>query len=370
MKILILEGDIYNAINGFRKDLFFELEKKHDVYLAGSLAYDRQKNEGLLHNKNIFLLGRLQTSFIGSFIYFIRISFVLIKINPDICLSFNVRPNFFLGLFSLFKKIKTLATITGSGFIFESKGYKVRIFQIIYRFLLSRFNMVFLQNSSDLNQMLANGFRFKSSKVIPGSGVDVERFKPSKINFSELGQAKFIFISRLIREKGFYEYIEAAKNIKKSITGVEFFVLGSFYKSGIKNSEINKQTIDKFQDQGIIKYLGHQQNVISYIEDADCIVLPSYREGMSNSLMESASLAKPIITTNVPGCKELVDDGITGFLCQVKTSEDLEQKMRLFINLTKEKRIEMGNSGREKMIKSFDRQGVIAEYLKFISSLK
>ncbi len=370
MKILILEGDVYNAITGFRKDLFWELEKEHDVYLAGSIAYDWQKKELLVNNEKIFLLGKLRTGIFTSFIYLFRILYVLIKVRPDVCLSFNVRPNFFLGVVSLFKQVKTLATITGTGFMFESNGYKVRLFQIIYRFVLSKFNMVFLQNQSDLDQMLANGFSFQRSKVISGSGVNVERFKPSKNIFSKSGVAKFIFIARLIREKGFFEYIEAAKSIKKEFSGVEFFVIGSYYNSGVKKSEIDKQTIENLQDQGVIKYLGHKQNIISYIEEVDCVVLPSYREGMSNALMEAASLAKPIIATNVPGCKELVDDGKTGFLCQAKKSEDLEQKMKLFINLSTEKRIEMGNSGREKMINSFNRQGVIAEYFKFISSLK
>jgi galacturonosyltransferase len=230
--------------------------------------------------------------------------------------------------------------------------------------------MVFLQNQSDLDIMLANGFSFQRSKVIPGSGVNIEKFKPSRNIFSKLGSAKFMFVSRLIPEKGFFEYIKAAKNIKHEFSNVEFFVIGPYYNNGIQKNEIEKKTIDNLQDQGVITYLGHKQNIISFIEEVDCIVLPSYREGLSNALMEAAALAKPIIATNVPGCKELVDDGKTGFLCQVKNSEDLEQKMRLFINLTTEKRIEMGNSGRKKMIESFDRQQVIADYFKFISSLK
>jgi len=370
MKILIIEGDIYNAIAGFRKDLFLELEKEHDVYIAGSIAYDWQKKELLFNNRKIYLLGKLSKSFFMSVIYFFRILHILITVRPDVCLSFNLRPNLFLGLASFFQRVKMAATITGTGFMFENKVYKVKLFQILYRLVLSKFNMVFLQNQSDLDQMLSNGFCFQASKVISGSGVDVEKFKPSKHSFNKSGFSKFLFISRLIREKGFFEFIEAAKNMKKKFPGAEFFVIGSYYKSGLKNSEIDENIIENLHDQGVITYLGHKQNIISYIEDVDCVVLPSYREGMSNALMESASLAKPIIASNVPGCKELVDDGQTGYLCNVKESKDLQQKMELFIDLPIEKRIEMGNCGREKMVKSFNRKAVIAEYLKFISSLK
>lgn len=370
MKILIIEGDIFNAITGFRKDLFLQLEKQHEVFLAGSIAYEWQNKELLLKNKKIFLLGKLGTGFFSSLFYLGKLFFVLNKIKPDVCLSFNVRPNFFLGLVSIFKNVITLGTITGTGFLFESHTFKTRLFHIIYRYVLSKFTKIFIQNQTDLDQMLSNGFKFKSLKVISGSGVDVERFKPSKINFSNLGSAKFLFISRLIRDKGFFEFIEAAIMAKKDYPLSEFFVIGSYYNSGFKNSEIDSSTIKNLQDEGVITYLGHKQDVIPYIENVDCVVLPSYREGMSNALMEAASLAKPIITTNVPGCKELVDDCKSGFLCQVKNSKDLAKKMKLFIDLPLEKRIDMGNFGREKMVTSFNRKGVIAEYLNFVSSLK
>lgn len=370
MKILVVEGDIYNSITGFRKNLVNELKKEHDVYIAGNIAYDWQTTDNLQSDKKIIVLGKLQGSPIKSICYLFKLLFIAYKINPDVYISYNLRPNLFLGIVSVFKKVKGIATVTGTGFMFESDGVKVKILRSIYRFSLSRFDTVFIQNQSDYDQFLAHGFQFKSYGVIPGSGVDIKHFHPTNNIFRDAGSAKFIFIARLIREKGFFEYVQAAEKIKKDHPETEFYVLGSFYTGGHKSSEIDEITVNGLHNKGIINYLGETKNIIPYVEDMDCVVLPSYREGTSNTLMEGASLARPLITTDVPGCRELVDDTKNGYLCQVKRADDLEAKMRLFIKLPMAARKEMGIIGREKMIKSFNRQNVISKYVRCIDSLK
>ena len=129
MKILILEGDIYNGITGFRKDLVDELKKEYDVYLAGSVAYEWQSKEDLKNNARIITLGRLENSLFGLFNYQLKLLFLLFKVKPDVCLSFNMRPNLFLGFIFLFRRVKSAATITGTGFLFESNNIKVKLFQ-------------------------------------------------------------------------------------------------------------------------------------------------------------------------------------------------------------------------------------------------
>lgn len=370
MKVLVVEGDIYNSITGFRKGLVNELRKEHDVYIAGSIAYDWQTTDNLQNDKRMIVLGKLQGDLVKSVIYFFKLLVIAYKINPDVYISYNLRPNLFLGIVSVFKKMRSIATITGTGFMFESNGYKVRILRSLYRFSLSRFNTVFIQNQSDCDLFLDQGFQFQNYEVIPGSGVDTEHFRPTSNTFRDTGSAKFIFIARLIREKGFFEYVQAAEKIKMDNPRAEFYVLGSFYASGQKSSEIDENTVIRLHNKGIITYLGETKNIIPYVEDMDCVVLPSYREGTSNTLMEGASLARPLIATDVPGCRELIEDTRNGYLCQKKSALDLEAKMRMFISLPIAVRKEMGIIGREKMIKFFNRQNVILKYVKCISSIK
>lgn len=370
MKILVLEGDIYNSITGFRKNLVSELRKEHEVFIAGSVAYEWQEIEVLENDKHIIVLGQLQNTPANYIYYFLRLLLLIYKVKPDFCISFNLRPNLFLGMVSLIAKVKGIATITGTSFMFENESFALKSFRSIYRFFLFRFDAVFIQNQSDFDQFLSHSFRFKNHKVIPGSGVDIERFCPSIHKFSDRGSAKFIFIARLLKDKGFYEFVGAAEKIKKDTPNAQFFVLGSYYNGGNKSIEIDKHTINELHKNGIITYLGTTKNVIPFIEDMDCVVLPSYREGISNTLMEGASLAKPLITTDVPGCRELVDHTKNGYLCKVKSVDDLEEKMRMFIELPIEARKEMGRLGRDKMIASFNRQGVILEYTDFIKTFK
>jgi glycosyltransferase involved in cell wall biosynthesis len=370
MKILILEGDIRNAMIGFRKNLVDELRKEHDVYIAGSIAYSMQTIDSMSLNKKTIVLGKLYNNPIKSVFYLLKLIFWLYKINPDLCLSFNLRPNLFIGLASFFKKVNLIATVTGTGFLFDSDHLKLRVLRYIYKISLRRCIAVFIQNQSDCDQFISSRFTFKRYFLIPGSGVDIEKFKPLNSQFTDRGEANFIFIARLIREKGFFEYIEAAKQIKRDYNNVSFFVMGSFYKSGASKSYIDESIVEKLHNEGIIIYLGQNDNIIPIVEKMDCIVLPSYREGVSNTLMEGAALAKPLIATNVPGCKELIDHEVNGFICNPKDSIDLEAKMKSFIELDKKQRQEMGILARKKVVGSFNRDFVIKEYQKVITSLK
>ncbi len=203
--------------------------------------------------------------------------------------------------------------------------------------------------------------------ILPGSGVDINKFKPLKIEKNDKS-FRFLLISRMLWDKGVGEYIEAVKIIKRKYKNVEFCLLGAI---GVSNpNAIDKKVIRRWEKEKIIKYLGTTDNVVNEIAKADCIVLPSYyREGVPRTLLEAAAMEKPIITTDNVGCREVVDDGINGFLCRVKDSKDLAEKMEKMLNLSEEKRIKMGKAGREKIIKEFDERIVINKYLKTIEKL-
>src|SRR5690606_34334867 len=185
---------------------------------------------------------------------------------------------------------------------------------------------------------------------IPGSGVDYIQFSPIKIDHKNK-PFYFLFIGRLIKDKGIFEFVEAARIIHKKYPSILFGVLGPFWHQNLKSNTITRLELQKWIEEGIIDYLGEKKDVRKFVAKADCIVLPSYREGTSNILLEAASMEKPAITCDTTGCKEVVDDGVTGFLCKVKDSQDLADKMEKMYLLSPLEREEMGKKARGKVIR-------------------
>ncbi|MDZ7817311.1 MAG: glycosyltransferase [Aliarcobacter sp.] len=202
--------------------------------------------------------------------------------------------------------------------------------------------------------------------LLPGSGINTELYKPLEVEI-ENKHFTFLMLARLVKDKGIIEYIEAIKIIKEKYPNIVFKLLGSLYSGN--PTAVSENELNSWIKEGLINYLGHSDDVKYEILKVDCVVLPSYREGLSRVLLEAGSLAKPIITTNTPGCKDVVEDGRNGFLCEVKNSEDLALKMEKMINLSSEERINMGKEGREKMIKEFDESIVINKYLETIKEI-
>lgn len=178
---------------------------------------------------------------------------------------------------------------------------------------------------------------------------------------------KFLLIARMLKDKGVREYIEAASIVRKKYSNTRFQLLGEI---GSDNpSSISKATITQWTEAGIAEYLGRTEDVRRFLEVADCIVLPSYREGTPRSLLEAAATGKPIITTNVPGCRTTVDDEVTGYLCKVKDSTDLANKMIKIIELSDKNRQQLGDAGRKKMEAQFDEKLVIGAYIKALKNV-
>jgi len=289
------------------------------------------------------------------------------KTEPDLCLTFSIRPAIWGNFITRILKIPTITNITGVGPLFTSKNLAYRTARFIYRHALSKTKKVFFQNYDDMNLFIEKKFvTIPIAERIPGSGVDYKRFSPIKITDKDPNSFIFLFIGRLIKDKGIFEFVEAARIINKKYPNVIFNVIGPFWHQNLKSNTITKSDLQTWIIEGIIDYEGEKKDVRKYIAEADCIVLPSYREGTSNILLEAASMEKPTITTNTTGCKEIVEDGITGFLCNVKDSADLSIKMENMLSLTPEERNAMGKKAREKIIKEYDKQIVINAYLKVI----
>jgi len=204
--------------------------------------------------------------------------------------------------------------------------------------------------------------------ILPGSGVDTYRFTP--VSYKKEDEVfRFLLVARMLWDKGIGEYVEASKIIKSKYKNIEFQMLG--FLDVENNSAVSKEQMQESVGAGFVNYLGISDNVKEEIAKVDCIVLPSfYREGTPRILLESASMAKPIITTNNVGCRDVVDDGVNGYLCEIRNAQDLANKMETLLSLSESERIEMGKRGREKMILEFDESIVIGKYLITLKNLR
>lgn len=289
------------------------------------------------------------------------------KLSPDIILHNTIKPNIYGSMAAGILGIPVISNISGLGTVFLNDKLSSKIARILYRIALTVPEKIFYQNSHDKELFIKSKFvKEEKTDLLPGSGIDTEKFKPIEKRLNNDTITRFLFIGRLLRDKGLIEYVEASKKINNN-ENVEFAILGPFYSGN--PTAINQSKMKKWQKEGSVKYVGVSDDVKSVIKEYDCIVLPSYREGLSKVLLESASMAKPIITTNVPGCKEVVDDGINGYLCEPRSIEDLANKMIMMLNLSDEERKIMGQAGRAKMIKEFDEKIVIDKYLEAIEDI-
>jgi len=289
-------------------------------------------------------------------------------IKPDIILHYNIKPNIYGTIAASILNIPTINNIAGLGTLFIKQNFVTKIAKFLYKFSQKRATKIFFQNQDDFKMFVdENLVQKEKCDILPGSGVDVEKFLP--VEKKDDGIFRFLLVSRMLWAKGIQEFVDAAKIIKNKYNNVEFQLLGHLDVES--PTAISKEQMDIWVKNGFVNYLGSSDDVRAEICKADCIVLPSfYREGTPRILLESASMEKPIITTDNVGCKDVVDAGINGFLCNIKDSVDLALKMEKMLNLTQNERSFMGKAGREKMMNFFDERIVINKYIKAIEEIK
>jgi glycosyltransferase involved in cell wall biosynthesis len=309
-----------------------------------------------------------------------RLIRVLRAERPAAMLGYTVKPNIYGSLACHWLRIPTINNISGLGAVFISRGWVTQVVQFLYRQALARSARVFFQNGDYEALFLSRGLAPKGrTGLLPGSGVDLVRFAPVDWCAPIAGKGdlqpgpshqqsprpfRFLLIARMLWDKGVGEYVDAARALRKAYPEVEFCLLGFL---DVKNpAAIPRDRMNAWVEEGVINYLGATDDPRPFIADADCVVLPSYREGTPRSLLEAAAMARPIITTDVEGCREVVDDGVNGFLCQVRSDADLANKMARMLSLSAEERDQMGRAGRAKMERQFDEQIVINRYLSVL----
>jgi glycosyltransferase involved in cell wall biosynthesis len=283
------------------------------------------------------------------------------KYKPDALVHYTIKPNIYGSLAAFLNKIPSIAFVTGLGYAFIYDGWLSRFAQLLYKIAFRFSHEVWFLNHDDVEFVQAKNLVLPNKiRLVPSEGIDVERFTPFTNQNKNDTNFTFLMIARLLKEKGIEEYIAAAAQLKRRFEGIECQILG-FYE---ESSGYLTQPLA----QGTIQYLGETDDVRPFLAAADCVVLPSYREGASLVLAEAMAMAKPIVTTDVAGCREAVDDGLNGFLCQAQNAADLAAKMEKILLLPIEKRGEMGAKGREKALKTFDERLILAHYLDFFQA--
>ena len=283
------------------------------------------------------------------------------KIKPVAVLTYTIKPNVYGGLASAISGVPLIANITGLGDSLENPGLLQKLTMALYKLGLRKANTVFFQNSSNKEFCIKNGLvRAEQTQLLPGSGVNLHHHIYQE--YPSDGKVKFLYIARLLKDKGVDEYFEAARVIRERHPETEFQILGPCEGK-------YKKDLEELCNKGVVKYLGTTSDVRPFIGNAHCCIMPSYHEGLSNVNLESAANGRPVITTDVPGCRETVDNSVTGILCQARSADSLIEAVEKFIQLPYEQTIKMGINGRKKMEREYNSQLIIDAYDSRISML-
>jgi glycosyltransferase involved in cell wall biosynthesis len=359
-KILILFNDI--KIYNLRRELIDELiNQKFDIYV--SMPYE--ENIPQIINKECHYvdvkIARRSKNFIKDLDLLNQYQKMIKAIEPALVLSYTIKPNIYGSLAAQSLKIPYIANITGLGEIFAKDGFTKRMILLLYRMAFKNVNCVFFQNKEDQQLFIEEQIAINSHRLIPGSGVNVDEF--SLLPYPSEPPINFIYISRIMKTKGIEEYIEAAKYIKSKYPLTNFHICGSFV-------EKYQPIVEQLVADNFVHYHGLVDDIRPLLTDIHCTIHPSYyREGISNVLLESAASGRPIITTNHSGCKEVVDEGKTGFLFKKQDKQDLIEKIEAFIALSYDEKKEMGEKGRIKVTEQFNRKIVVEAYIQEINKI-
>ncbi|MFN3845715.1 MAG: glycosyltransferase family 4 protein [Paracoccaceae bacterium] len=281
---------------------------------------------------------------------------------PDVILSWTIKNNIFGALAARRRGIPFIPNVSGLGTAFLSGGALQRLAEGLYRTAFRGLDTVFFQNFEDRDLFLARRLvRAEQARLLPGSGIDLARFAPAPWPD---GPPVFLMIARLLRDKGVVEFVDAARRVRAVHPEARFQLLGA--ADSANRSAIDASTVAAWVQAGVIEHLGTTDDVRQAITAAQIIVLPSYREGAPRTLIEGAAMARPLIATDVPGCRQVVDDGRTGILCRPRDGADLAKACLRMLALTPTARAAMGTAGRAKMATDYDQTHVVAAYLDAI----
>lgn len=361
------DDDIYC----FRKELIEEIIASGYEMLIS--CPDGEKFELMKHLEYRYddpVIDRRGTNIVADAKLFIHYLRLFIKNKPSVVLTYTAKPNVYAGLAAFLLGIPVISNVTGFGSVLNEGGIKQKLIMSLFKFAFRRSACVMFQNSTNMKLAEETGMVKGEHKLIPGSGVNTERYPlqpyPDGGNGKDGEKVVFNYIGRILHDKGVDDYIEAARRIKADYPQTEFNMLGF-----IEPTEIHyEKLLSDLEENGIIKYRGSQKDIKPFVTDSHATIHPStYGEGMSNVLLESASSGRPIISTDNPGCKETFIDSETGLLYHGGDVDALCNQIEKFLAMPNEERKSMGEKGREYIKANFSREIVIKAYLEKINSL-
>lgn len=356
---VIIIGNNSGGLYDFRHELIEELVEK-GCEVTALTPFDTKVDE--LRALNIKLietkLSRRGLNPITDFKLYCTYKRLIKHEKPDLVISYTIKPNVYGGFACRMLKIPYAVNITGLGTAFESGGLLKKIVSLMYKVSCKRAKVVFFENEANL-QMFVNERIVNEAQThrLLGAGVNLERYQVSEYPQGE--KIKFLFIGRIMAEKGINELFVAMQKLLADGVSCELDVLGGY-------EENYKDEIDKYEKAGWLHYHGYQTDVCPFINDSHCFVLPSWHEGMANTNLECAASGRPVITCNIPGCNEAVVEGISGLLCERKNADDLARVMKEFSELPYEERRMMGLAGRKHMEDVFDKKKVVEETINYL----
>lgn len=288
---------------------------------------------------------------------------VIRKVKPDVVFTYTIKPNSYGGAVCSLLGIPYIANVTGLGTSIENGGVLQKISLTLYKNGLQKAQRVFFQNSYNYYFMSSKGVVGENCSILPGSGVNLEEhcYEPYP---SEKDGMRFLYVGRIMKDKGIEEFLQCANQIQKTHPECSFDIVGDY------DDEAYRSVIEKYEAEGVLHFWGQQKDVHSFMKSHHVLIQPSYHEGLSNVLLEAAACGRPLLASNIPGCKETFDEGVSGFGFEPRNGESLVAAVEKILSLSRDEREQMGKCGRRKVEQEFSRKIVIDAYLKEIKSIQ
>lgn len=360
-KVLILANSA-SGLYDFRNELLLKLLESYEVHvsLPDAEKVPQLAIEGCqIHHTPIDRRGVNPVKDMSLlFSYWKLIS----KIKPDVVLTYTIKPNIYGNLCCRLKRIPYIANITGLGSVFENGGMVQKIVVLLYKLSLKKASCIFFQNKKNQEIFEQHGIYGKEARLVPGSGVNLDRHTFEEYSSKE-EKMIFLYVGRVMKEKGIEELLYAAKVLCEENHQVIFRLVGNY-------EEDYKDIVEQYEKQGILELIGYQKEIHPYYKEAAAVLMPSYHEGMSNVILEASATGRPVLASDIPGCQEGFEDGITGFGFPPRDKEALLEALRKFVKLSEDERAQMGKNARAKMEREFDRKQVVNAYVEEIKGIE
>lgn len=359
-RVLILANNA-SGLYDFRNELLLRLLKDYEVHV--SLPDEEEvpeiAEEGcVVHHTFLERRGMNPVKDGKLMIQYLKL---LHQIKPDVVLTYTIKPNIYGGLSCRFLKVPYIVNITGLGSAFEKEGMLRTLVVFLYKTALKKANCVFFQNAKNKDIFAQFGIKGKKERLVPGSGVNLDRHIYEKYP-AEGEPVRLLFVGRIMKEKGIDELLYAADKIKREFPEVIFHLVGSY-------EDDYKERIEEKERAGIVEFTGYQKIIHPFYKKASAAVMPSYHEGMSNVVLEAAATGRPVLASNIPGCREGFEDGITGIGFAPRDSQAFYEAVKRFLELSYEEKKEMGKNARKKIEREFDRKIVVESYIEEIEKI-